>query len=218
MPYSHVAHCQLPGVEIHWWNLTEPSSQLQQMCLEAGLPCQCDAKAESRRRELLAERLLLARITGSTEVHIAHNADRAPHLEGLDCQVSIAHTRTQLCIALGDGCHAMGIDVENHGRNVAKVRDAFINDAEQQWLSPDDALAHLVAWTAKEAMFKAVSVRDGMHYRDQLVLHPFATPAMGATLRHSGEWLDVDFALITEVIPEHVLTIAWALNAPMAQR
>ncbi len=208
MPFICTTHYPEPQVDLHWWNLTESPEQLEQMCRLAHLPSQCDAKADSRRRELLAERLLVARITGSTSVAIAHNGDRAPRLVGFPGSVSIAHTRTQLCVAVGARGH-VGIDVENHGRRVTAVRDAFLNAAEQQWIDSADALSHLVAWTAKEAMFKAVSVREGMHYRDQLVLHPFSAPEMGGTLRHSGERLGVGFGLITEVCPDHVLTIAW---------
>ncbi len=208
MPFICTTHYPEPQVDLHWWDLTESPEQLEQMCRQAGLPCQCDARADSRRREMLAERLLVACITGMSDVTIDHNADRAPRLVGYPGSVSIAHTRTQLCMAVGGSGH-VGIDVENHGRRITAVRDAFLNAAEQQWIAPADALSHLVAWTAKEAMFKAVSVREGMHYRDQLVLHPFPAPVMGGTLHHSGERLGVGFSLITEVRPQYVLTIAW---------
>ncbi len=211
MPYSHMVHYPEPQVDLHWWNMTESPQQLEQLCLSAGVRADCDARAMSRRREILAERLMAARITGSADAHIVHNADRAPRLVGLDGHVSIAHTRTQLCVAVGkDAC--MGIDVENHGRRVIAVGDTYLNESERQWIGPDDSLAHLVAWTAKEAMFKAVSVRRGMRYRDQLVLHRFDPPAVGITLRHEGDYRGMCLRLITEVCPDHVLTIAWAGN------
>ena len=52
------------GTVMHQWLLIESSSQLAEMCVKEGLSALCDAKAESRRKEVLGERL-------PTECHIS---------------------------------------------------------------------------------------------------------------------------------------------------
>lgn len=208
MPYSHTSRYPAFGASLHWWQLTEQPAELARQCSALGMPADCEARALSRQRELLAERLLLHRITGRY-APVAHNADRAPRIEGFDAHVSIAHSRHWLCIAVGS--RPIGIDIEGHGRRLAAVRQGFLNAAEQQWISVDDALPLLVAWTAKEAMFKAIGVRQGLHYRDDLRLSHFTLPpGPDLQLAHSGHCHGTSFDLLSSVTPQLVLTIAQA--------
>ncbi len=211
MPYSHTSSYPAFGASLHWWQLTEQPAELARQCAALGMPAGCaDARALSRQRELLAERLLLHRITGRY-APVTHNADRAPLVEGL-ANVSIAHSRHWLCIAVGS--RPIGIDIESHGRRLAAVRKGFLNAAEQQWISEADALPLLVAWTAKEAMFKAISVRQGLHYRDDLRLDPFTLPlGFDSQLAHRGHFHGTRFGLLSSVTPQLVLTIAQATTA-----
>ncbi len=208
MPYSHTSRYPAFGASLHWWQLTEQPAELARQCAALGMPDNCDARAMSRQRELLAERLLLHRIAGRY-APVEHNADRAPRVEGLNAHVSIAHSREWLCIAVSS--RPIGIDIESHGRHLAAVRQGFLNTAEQQWIGEADALPLLVAWTAKEAMFKAISVRRGLHYRDDLRLDPFTLPVgPDRQLAHRGHCHGADFALLSSVTPQMVLTIAQA--------
>lgn len=211
MPYSHTTRYPAFSASLHWWALTEQPAELARQCAALGITAECSARAMSRQRELLAERLLLHRITGRYSP-VTHNADRAPSVEGLDAHVSIAHSRQWLCIAVSS--NPIGIDIESHGRHLAAVRQGFLNDAEQQWIAETDAMPLLVAWTAKEAMFKAVSVRQGLHYRDHLRLDPFELPATEAEfeISHRGHCHGMDFGLLSSISPQLVLTIAQACN------
>ena len=146
------------GTVMHQWLLIESSSQLAEMCEKEGLSALCDAKAESRRKEVLGERLLMKKIFG-IDTPIMHNADRMPYIENSDSHISIAHTKGYLAIALNHH-HCMGIDVEQYQRRVLNVRDGFLNEAEQQWLKADDELAHKIAWTAKAAIFNTIVDRN----------------------------------------------------------
>lgn len=208
MPYSHTSRYPAFGASLHWWQLTEQPDELARQCTALGMPADCAARALSRQRELLAERLLLHRIAGRY-APVEHNADRAPRVDGLDAHVSITHSREWLCIAVCS--RPIGIDIESHGRHLAAVRQGFLNAAEQQWIGEADALPLLVAWTAKEAMFKAISVRNGLHYRDDLRLDPFTLPAEAALqLAHHGHCHDAEFNLLSIVTPQMVLSIAQA--------
>lgn len=193
------------GTILHQWMLTESSDQLAQMCAEKGLDPRCDAKAENRRKEILGERLLMHTIFG-IPTPILHNADREPYIENHPFHISIAHTKGYLVIAVNVH-HRMGVDVEQYQRRVLNVRNAFLNEAEQQWLAATDHLAHMIAWTAKEAIFKTIGERSQVsRYRDEIMLYPFTTPIVGERIIHSGCFKQADYVLHTILTPNHILT------------
>ncbi|MCI6747312.1 MAG: 4'-phosphopantetheinyl transferase superfamily protein [Bacteroidales bacterium] len=195
------------GTVLHQWLLIESSDQLAEMCVKEGLSALCDAKAESRRKEVLGERLLMKKIFG-IDTPIMHNADRMPYIENSDSHISIAHTKGYLAIALNHH-HCMGIDVEQYQRRVLNVRNGFLNEAEQQWLKADDELAHMIAWTAKEAIFKTIGDRSRVKsYRNEIIIHPFATPHIGRQISHIGTFKSEDFALQTLLTDTHILTLS----------
>lgn len=193
------------GTVLHQWQLCESSEQLAQMCEAERLDSQCDAKAESRRKELLGERLLMKVIFG-VDTPILHNADRLPCIENSELYISVAHTKDYLVIALNHH-HRMGVDVERHQCRVLNVRNGFLNEVEQAWLHTDDVLAHEVAWTAKEAIFKCIGERSLVNdYRGEIIVHPFITPKIGSEIAHKGSFKARDFCLTTILTDAHVLT------------
>ena len=115
------------GTLLYEWLLSEPAEQMAALCREQGLPAEVEAKAESRRREVLGERLLLRHIFG-VPTPLQHNDDLQPYLADSDVHVTVAHTRGYLCIGFNHD-HAMGVDVERYGRRVRQVRDFFLTDA-----------------------------------------------------------------------------------------
>lgn len=203
------------NITVYCWDMTEDSRQLQQMCRSLGLDWQCDAKAESRRREIFAERLLLKEIFGN-DASLMHNDDLAPFLRRIKQKISIAHARGRLCVAVGDATQCFGIDIETHRPRVLNVRDGFLNDNEKRWIEASDSLSHMIAWTAKEAVFKAISERSLIkEYRNQIVLSEFSLPAADEfTLTHRSRFIPKDekpqreFTLISEINPHYIFTIA----------
>lgn len=195
----------IDGTVLHRWVLCEPSEQMLAMCAAEELPLDCEARSEYRRQEILGERLLMKRIFGEY-TPLQHNSDDEPYVEGCPAHITIAHTRGLLCIGL-NAQHRMGIDVERYGRRVLGVRDFFLNDGEKAWLRPDDTLGHMVAWMAKEAIFKAVGVRDIVDdYARDIVVNPFATPGKGQTITHSGSFKGEPYYLETHMGDEFMLT------------
>ncbi|MDO4511482.1 MAG: 4'-phosphopantetheinyl transferase superfamily protein [Bacteroidales bacterium] len=212
------------GTILHQWMLTETAAELAQMCTAEALDATCEAKAESRRKEILGERLLMKHIFG-VPTPIMHDADRRPYLEQSETHISVAHTKGYLVIALNPH-HSMGVDVEQYARRVLNVRDGFLNETEQQWLSPTDQLAHMIAWTAKEAIFKTIGERSRVSsYRNEIILHPFTTPTTaqtgnsqiktgsnltptGSNLIHTGTFKNEQFHLHTILTPNHILTFS----------
>ncbi len=193
------------GTVLHQWLLTESSSRLAEMCEEEHLDASCEAKAESRRKEILGERLLMKAIFG-IDTPILHNADRMPYITDSDVHLSVAHTKGLLVVALNHH-HSIGVDVEQYHRRVLNVRDGFLNEAERRWLAPDDELAHIVAWTAKEAIFKTIGQRSLVkNYREEISLYPFPTPRIGQKMAHKGTFKASDFYLLTILADTHLLT------------
>ncbi len=109
---------------------------------------------------------------------IGHYRNGAPFLHGDDSRISVSHTGGILVVAtlprtpeveLGQFNEraAMGVDVERCDREqVLKVRERYLTPAELALIPAGDLQANLLAWTAKEAVYKAllgIGVNDYQH-------------------------------------------------------
>ena len=105
----------------------------------------------------------------------------------------------------------IGLDAEQADRRqVLKVRDKFLNASEQQFIAPDDLAAHIVAWTAKEAIIKAER-NSAIDWTDGIVIKPFAANTDETVLRaHCG---DRTYALVCRLIEGHYMTHAVACQS-----
>ena len=130
---------------------------------------------------------------------------RAPYVPDSDRHLSITHTKGLVCVAVNSS-HDVGIDVEKRGRRVLKVRERFLNEIEQQFIRPDDAEATLVAWTAKEALYK-VAMNPEATMRDHFVLDAFE-PVPGGVLTFTATSAHRAFVLKTLSINDYILTLA----------
>lgn len=102
---------------------------------------------------------------------IGHFSNGAPFLFNEPARISIAHTKGMLVVAslprtpeafLGEFSPrtAMGVDVEKADRTqVRNVKDKFLSPSEQL-LTGDDLTRLLIAWTAKEALYKAAMTEE----------------------------------------------------------
>ncbi len=204
LQFTSVPHGQ--GVALHWLPLAVPSATMARWCQRLGLDPTVDARAESRRQEVLGERLLLRHIVGRP-VQLLHDADRRAFVDIAGMELSVAHTRGMLCIATSRNRH-LGIDLELTTRapRAMGVRTGFLNEGEQAWIAEPDAMAHLVAWTAKEAVFKAIGERARVaDYREQIVLDPFAVSPI---MRHTARFLAERYAVTTTLAGGYVTTLA----------
>ncbi len=138
------------NVTVSLWHVTESLQELTMLCTREGitlgeLPC-----SVARCSEMSVERLLLNATVGVRRLE--HDADGAPVVPDLDARVSISHTRGLVALAVSRQARH-GVDVEYRSDRVARVVERFMNDDEQQRFVTIDE--QLLAWTAKEAMFKA---------------------------------------------------------------
>ena len=141
------------GVTVWLWRLTESERELVGLWerLQSGeaLPA---ARSAARRSEWLAERLLIATAIGK-DARLRHRPSGAPYLEPPVPGFSISHTRGMVAIAVSDK-GPVGVDVERVSHKVLRVRNRFLSPEELALIADDDVTANIVAWTAKEAMFK----------------------------------------------------------------
>ena len=187
------------------WRLDEEAPQLLVLCREAGIPC--DDLMElpvKRQREKAAERLLLCRAFGQP-VSLRHDEQGAPFVEGFDANISITHTPRLVALAIDDR-HIIGIDAEQRDRQqVLRVRNKFLNTNEKQFILADDLTAHVIAWTAKEAIIKAER-NSALDWTEGICLEPFAVH--GSETVFIARCGDRCYRLVSRLIEEHRITVA----------
>lgn len=110
---------------------------------------------------------------------IGHFKNGAPFLFGEASRISITHCRGLLAIATlpptpevdldeFNERSAMGIDAERSDRSqVIKIREKFLSDSELKMLPADNVELNIQAWTAKEALYKAV-MQDIPDFRNNI--------------------------------------------------
>ena len=164
---------RLKEASLFYLRLDEEVSQVLALCREAGIAVEDLMELPvKRQREKAAERLLLYRAFGRP-VTLCHDEQGAPFVEGIDVNISITHTPHLVAVAINEH-QVVGVDAEQMDRQqVLRVRDKFLNDKEKQFIAPDDLAAHIIAWTAKEAIIKAER-NSALDWTNGICLEPFA--------------------------------------------
>lgn len=110
-------------------------------------PSQANERGTRRRRETEA----VGRIARAIGIAISHDHDGAPVTDG--AFISVSHSAGLAVVAL-DAARAVGIDAEDWRDALWRVRPKFLSEAEAERFADADSL--LRAWTAKEAVYKAL--------------------------------------------------------------
>ncbi len=196
------------GTHIYLWELNESPAELTAQCKRRGLKTLGlrPSMARSRQCELLVESLLLHIIFGEP-VELRHLPGGQPYVTSHhDVHISVSHTHSLVCVAI-NAHHRIGIDVETWGTRVLRVRDKFLSAAEQQFVAPGDTDSHLVAWTAKEALYKAHG-QAGVSLTADLSLEPFKSLG-GGTLTLHAHCQGEKYELRTTAWSDHMITLAY---------
>lgn len=155
---------------------------------------------------------------------VDHYPNGAPYLVGDNSRISLSHTDHLLVVATLPKTPeadlskfslrtAMGIDTERADREqVIRVREKFLNDDELARIPADDLLRNIVAWTCKEALYKA-ALTEGLDYRNAICIEklPAIEPmeiGEAVIMMPSGE--KVDMHLYSYLSEECVVTIAFS--------
>ena len=207
MPYSHHISYN-DGTQVHVWALAECEEQLVELCRQQGLAVDDvpTVRSHRRRAELLAERLLLCHALGKT-ARLRHHENGAPYVEGIGpLHVSISHTAGLVCVACNP-THRVGVDVEQLSDRVLRVRERYLHPEEQAFLSPDDVTSHLIAWTAKEALYK-IDSRPATNFVTDVRLDSIALGSAATSGMLRATCYGVPCIVSVTVTPTHVMSLA----------
>lgn len=110
---------------------------------------------------------------------IYHTESGAPLLEDSTQRISVSHAPGLLVVAMLPSTPeadlekfslrtALGVDTERKDRSqVVKIREKFLSDEELAMIPADDIELNILAWTAKEAIFKAI-LSEGVDFRKDI--------------------------------------------------
>ena len=193
------------------WKIEESSEVLLSLLRnrEEYLPQLELIRAEQRRREWLACRVLLQELTGGPAC-IAYRPNGAPYLSGSSLHISISHTKGYVSVILSDKV-PVGIDIEQYGQRVHRVAHKYMREDESVRLYKEDATwSLLLHWSAKEVMFKCMDT-DGVDFRQHLHIEPFLLQEQGDFTAHEYRTEQKrSFRIHYLLHPEFVMT--WSID------
>ncbi len=166
---------------------------------------------------------------------IGHFHNGAPFLFGEESRISISHADHFLVVATLPATPevdlavftrraAMGIDAERTDRKqVLNVRERYLSGRELEMIPADDLQANVMAWTIKEACYKAL-LCEGIDFREDIRIEcmPGISPAVPvydkkefpeivygkALCRREGE--EIELTLFSYESEGHIVTLAYS--------
>lgn len=181
MPYCETV-ITTQQIHIAIWHLTETLDELMILWGKSDYPQHfIDAKADKRRREILATALLLRQYFGY-DVELRHAPNGAPIID--KGNISISHTATHIAIALHPTRY-VGVDIETIGQRAIRVASRFLSPNELALLpDEEDSVAYStaihIAWSVKEAIFKIHPT--AIEFRRDIILSPIPTTRSGSVM------------------------------------
>ncbi|QIA08961.1 4'-phosphopantetheinyl transferase family protein [Draconibacterium halophilum] len=171
------------------WNLKETADDLLKICkLNPSDTGRLESfKAEKRRKEFLASRLLLQTLLPQCPEIIYQEKSGKPSLNNSNLNISITHSANLAAIILSE--KSIGIDIEQLDRNIDKVVTRFANPSEISFIekSNDPQLLKILLWSAKEAIFKCSGIQ-GVQFNEHINIASFdysAQPHFNGSLSHA---------------------------------
>lgn len=165
------------------WKVEESNEELR-ASLKGAFPYDAELsrlKAESRRSEYLAVRVLLAEVCGE-EKEICHEPSGKPFLADGGFHLSISHTKGYVAVALHP-VREVGIDIERVSERALRLADRFM--CGEELLGKSEALAGypektersdwvyaLLHWSAKETLYKLMGEEE-VDFKRHLRVLPF---------------------------------------------
>ncbi|WP_308778331.1 hypothetical protein [uncultured Bacteroides sp.] len=151
------------------WQVLEQAGELRSMLLSS-LPYDSELaclRADSRKMEYLAVRVLLKHLCGGEEKRIGHYPSGRPYLDDRSFSVSISHTRGYVAVGIHP-TDRVGIDIEYFSDRVNKIVPRFIRDDEPA----PTVCQRLLHWSAKETMYKLMDEPE-VDFKEHLRILPF---------------------------------------------
>lgn len=195
---------QQEGWRIAIWHVTETIDELLALLPDEEVvssEAETRFRSESRILEWTAVRVLLYDML-DRQVPILYEENGAPYLpeyEHLD--ISISHTHGYVAVALAERGE-IGIDIEQIGQKVERVRNRFIRDDEEA----DSLEKLLLHWSAKETAYKILNRRK-VDFKKHLRILPFDLQDEGEFTLEEYKTSDEERMTIHyKLFPDFVLT------------
>jgi len=178
MPF--IRKIENPDGKIALWQFTETPEQLLSLVnLSENEETQYQQiKAENRRKEFLAPRILLSALETEKQ-EISYTSYGKPFLSEGKTNISISHSANYAVVFLSE--KKIGIDVEQCDRNIHRIANRFLNDKEKALIEKLDnrQFAMVLFWAAKEAIFKCTDAH-GISFSDQILIDTFVPGREGS--------------------------------------
>ena len=188
------------------WRMTE---SVEELLAQLDRPADQESflrqvKAEGRRRERLATRVLLKQLLGQ-EPRVSYRPSGAPYLVDYPGCVSLSHTQGYAAAIWSS--EPTGIDIEYRSDRVLRIRSRFMTPEEERGIDPAHEVAHLLLhWCAKETLFKIID-HEGIDFQAHLHVHPFPYAEQGHfQVSESCTSEARSFTFAFQVTPDYVLT------------
>ena len=129
-------------------------------------------KVNHMKSQFLASRKLIALV--DPDLRMSYKDDM-PFLSD-NRNISISHSGEMVAILISKD-NGIGVDIERITEKVNLVKSKFLNQKEINYLSNDEETRNLTrAWTAKEAIYKAVR-KPGIIFSENILLEEFDNEA-----------------------------------------
>lgn len=171
------------------WHMAETEDELLSLLRDAHLYTDGLARFSTgkRRVEYLSVRVMLQQLLDSA-VTVGYEPSGRPFLENAPYRVSISHTKDHAAVILHPN-RSVAIDIEQRAPKVMRLQHKFMNEPELAVMDEADALGYtLIAWSAKESLFKVIG-REGVDFKQHLLLQPYKADASGSFV---GAYQDED--------------------------
>lgn len=188
------------------WKMQESWEELTEQLLQPEL-CQEALQrfhAPHRRMEWLTTRLLLQVLMGRVP-EIDYLPSGKPIMRNQGMHISISHTKGYVAVILAN--REVGIDIEQYGQRIHKIKTRFIRTDETVLpYKGEETWSLLLHWSAKETLFKCLGTSE-VDFREHLQILPFIPQTKGCI--QAKEYRTPKrrtFTLQYELHPDFVLT------------
>jgi 4'-phosphopantetheinyl transferase EntD len=160
-------------------------------------------KANQLRKQFLASRKLIALV--DSDLRISYK-DNIPFLSD-SRNISISHSQNIVTILISEK-NGIGVDIERINKKVHSIKSKFLNQKEIHYLSGDQETRKLTrAWTAKEAIYKAVR-KPGIIFSENILLEEFNNEAKSGIGKFISSDQETIFKLYFYDLDDYCLTIS----------
>jgi len=160
-------------------------------------------KANHMKRQFLASRKLIALV--DSDLRVSYK-DNIPFLSD-SRNISISHSQNIVTILISEK-NGIGVDIERINKKVHSIKSKFLNQKEINYLRGEEETRMLTkAWTAKEAIYKALR-KPGIIFSRNILLEEFNNEAKSGIGKFISSDQETIFKLYFYDLDDYCLTIS----------